>query len=45
VGKIPYDIVITRAMVNEKSVIEFSDGHLSKCIIDMWREIKGKLEE
>ena len=45
VGKIPYDIIITRAMVNEKSVIEYSDGHLSKCIENMWGNVKERLEE
>jgi len=36
VGKIPYDTIITDAMVNEKSVIEYSNGRVSKSIIAMW---------
>ena len=31
-GKIPYDTIITDAMVDEKSVFEYSDGVLSKKI-------------
>ena len=40
VGKIPYDTIITEAMVNEKTIIEFSDGVLSERIIKMWNEIQ-----
>ncbi len=43
VGKIPYDITITRAMVNEKTVIEFSDGDLSRHIRDMLGVIKRRI--
>ena len=45
VGEIPYDITITRAMVNEQSIIEYSNGQLSKSIQKMWEEIRGRLEE
>jgi len=43
VGKLPYDIIMTEAMVNEKSVIEFSKGSLSNEIIKMWDKIKLRL--
>ena len=45
VGKLPYDNDMTKAMVEEKSIIEFSDGFLSKKIGEMWDLIKGKLNE
>jgi len=45
VGKIPYDNTMTRAMVNEKTVIEFSNGILSNKITEMWNHIKGKLDK
>jgi MinD superfamily P-loop ATPase len=45
VGKIPYDNMITKSMVNEQSIIEYSNGNLSKRFRDMWENIKGRLEE
>jgi len=44
VGKLPYDISMTRAMVKEKSIIEYSKSKLSSEIIKMWEEIKENLE-
>jgi MinD superfamily P-loop ATPase len=41
VGKLPYDTVITRAMIHEQSLIEFSDGKLSHEIHEMWNTIQG----
>jgi MinD superfamily P-loop ATPase len=41
VGKLPYDSVVTEAMINEKNVIEYSNGYFSDIIIDMWDDIKG----
>ena len=43
VGKLPYDAVVTEAMIHEKSVIEFSDGKLSNNIIHMWDKIREVL--
>lgn len=43
IGKIPYDAIMTQAMVNEKTVIEFSDGNLSDKIVNMWEKIKVRL--
>lgn len=36
VGKLPYDTAITQAMIHEQSIMEFSDGLLSKTICEMW---------
>ena len=43
VGKLPYDNVVTEAMIHEKSVIEFSDGDMTSSIIDMWHKIRERL--
>lgn len=43
VGKITYDTVMTKAMIREKSIIEFSDGKLSNEIHGMWNKIQGML--
>jgi MinD superfamily P-loop ATPase len=43
VGKLPYDNVMTKAMIQEQSVIEFSDGELSHEIHEMWNRIQEVL--
>lgn len=43
VGKIPYDTSITKAMVEEKNIIEYSNGSLSNEIIKMWSKVKDRL--
>ena len=40
VGKIPYDPVVTEAMVAGLPVTEFSEGAVSKRIRDMWERIQ-----
>jgi len=40
VGKLPYDTIITKAMIHEKNIIELSDGKLSDEIRKMWDKIK-----
>jgi len=44
VGKLPYDTVVTEAMVHEKNVIEFSKGVFSDKISDMWDNIQRRLD-
>ena len=39
VGKIHYDTIITKAMIHEKSIIEFSDGKLSSDLREIWDKI------
>ncbi len=39
VGKIPYDTIVTDAMVQAKSIIEFSDGVISEEIKKIWGKI------
>lgn len=43
VGKLPYDTIVTEAMIREKTVIEYSEGDFSDMIIDMWNKIRGRL--
>ncbi len=43
VGKLPYDTVVTEAMIHEKNVIEFSKGVFSDKIVDMWNKIQRRL--
>lgn len=45
VGKLPYDNIVTEAMIYEKTVVEYSNGNFSNTIIDMWDNIRGRLEE
>ncbi len=39
VGKIPYDTAVTKAMVEEKNIIEFENGKTSNKIKKMWCEV------
>lgn len=43
VGFIPYDTVFTKAMIEGKSVIEFSDGTISDSIRALWNKVEGML--
>ena len=44
IGKLPYDTMVTKAMIHEKSIIELSKENLvSRGIIEMWDEIKRRL--
>ena len=44
VGKLPYDNIVTEAMIHEKTVIEYSKGYFSDIIIDMWNAVEGRLK-
>jgi len=43
VGQIPYDDVITRAMVNGKNIIEYSNGKTAELIKNIWQNIEDEL--
>ncbi len=43
VGNIAYDTIVTDAMVQAKTIIEFSDGVISKEINRMWDRIVGSM--
>jgi len=44
VGNIPYDPVVTEAMVAGKPVVEFSEGKVSEAIKEVWRSIKCSIK-
>ena len=44
-GKIPYDNVVTKAMVQGKTVVEYSSGVVAKEIEKLWRQISYHLSE
>jgi MinD superfamily P-loop ATPase len=41
VGQVPYDTVVTEAMVQGLPVTEYGDGPVSQAIRDLWSEVKG----
>lgn len=43
VGRIPYDTLVTRAMVAGQSIVEFSDGGVSEAIRQVWRRVEDFL--
>jgi MinD superfamily P-loop ATPase len=43
VGKLAYDNSVTDAMVNEKTIIEFSKEEITERIIEMWNKISKRL--
>jgi len=43
VGRLPYDDTATKAMMDKKTIVEFSDGDLSSGIKDIWRKIEKAL--
>lgn len=44
-GRIPYDIVVTKAMVQGKTVVEYSSGLVAKELERLWRQIGYELVE
>jgi len=45
VGHIPYDTIVTYAMVAGKGVVEFSDGKVSNAIKAIWQKVERFLAE
>ena len=45
VGKLPFDAIVTKAMVSEKTVIEYSpESIVSQNIEEIWKRILGKVK-
>ncbi len=42
-GRIPYDTVVTEAMVQGRPVTAYTDGAVSVALRDIWERIKGRL--
>jgi MinD superfamily P-loop ATPase len=45
VGQIPYDTVVTEAMVAGEPVTTFTDGAVSRSLIQLWAEVRKRLAE
>ncbi len=45
VGRIPYDTAVTYAMVASKSMVECSDGQVSKAMREIWHKVERLLIE
>ena len=43
IGKLPYDNITTKAMIEGKSVVEFSNDEFSKTLVDMWKKVEEML--
>ena len=43
IGKVRYDIAVTKAQLQKKSIVEYSDGAVAQEIIKMWEIIKETL--
>lgn len=43
VGEIPYDDIVTEAMVHERSVVDYSDGRVAQEIRKMWVRLEAEL--
>jgi MinD superfamily P-loop ATPase len=43
VGELPYHTTVTEAMIQEKTIWEYSNGMLSQQITSMWNQVKGIL--
>ncbi|MBN2488952.1 MAG: 4Fe-4S binding protein [Methanosarcinaceae archaeon] len=43
VGKLPYDDTPTKAMIEEKTVIEYSDGEFASMVRSLWENVKDGL--
>ena len=44
VGKLPYDTVVTEAIIHEKNVIEYDAGDFSKNVLEMWNKIQKRMK-
>jgi MinD superfamily P-loop ATPase len=43
VGAIPYDPAFTKAQIEKKTLVEFSQGPSSQCVRDIWESVKRAL--
>jgi len=43
VGKLPYNTIVTDAMIHEKTVVEYSKGDFTDMVTDLWDKIKTRM--
>ena len=44
IGKLPYDTIVTDAMIHEKTVVEYLKSDFSNIVIEMWNNIGERLK-
>jgi MinD superfamily P-loop ATPase len=44
VGRIPYDTVVTEAMVQGQPVTAYTDGSVSEALRGIWERVKARLD-
>lgn len=44
-GEIPFDPIVTKAMVAGKSIVEFDDGYISQEVKKIWTNLEASLSE
>ena len=44
VGRIPYDTIVTEAMVHEQPVTAYADGPVTEALEAIWERVKGQLD-
>ncbi|MBN1480078.1 (4Fe-4S)-binding protein [candidate division KSB1 bacterium] len=40
VGEIPYDLDLVRAQMNGKTIVEYTDGNLRTCFVELWNTVQ-----
>lgn len=45
IGKIPYDKQVVEAMINGKSIVEYTDNDTSRTIRNIWDQVRTKLNK
>ena len=43
-GKVPYDLIVTKAMVEGKTIIEYSNNSISNEIKDIYHKITKEID-
>lgn len=44
VGKLTYDVIVTKSMIHEKTIIEYKENDFSNLVIKMWENIRRRLK-
>jgi len=44
VGTLPYDVIVTKSMIHEKTIIEYKEKDFSNLIIKLWENIRRRLD-
>ncbi len=44
-GRLPYDIIVTKAQVAARTVIEYTDGDISRNMRSLWTNVRRRLDD